>query len=284
MTFSMSTSRAQLGSGTLRRPCLYFGETLAAARIYLTGHVAIEHERGVVAERDLPGRQGRLAFVYLATERDRPISRRQLADVLWPDEAPRDSETALSAILSKLRRVLKTAGWMATDADVDVCSGSVSLRLPRDAWVDIEAAAHEVDQAEGALRAGQPAKAWGHANVAVAIGRRPYLPDFTAPWIEARRAALRDCLTRGLQCLAAVSAATGEPALAVRYASEVVTLEPFRETGYQSLMRLHHAMGDRAEALRVFGRCRELLRDELGTSPSPQTEAVFLEILREGER
>ena len=27
-------------------------------------------------------------------------------------------------------------------------------------------------------------------------------------------------------------------------------------------------------------KCRELLRDELGVSPSPQTEAVYLEILR----
>jgi hypothetical protein len=30
----------------------------------------------------------------------------------------------------------------------------------------------------------------------------------------------------------------------------------------------------------VFHRCRELLRDELGASPAPQTEAVFLAILR----
>ena len=147
----------------------------------------------------------------------------------------------------------------------------------------MEAVAHETDEAEGALRAGQLAKAWGHANVAVTIGRRPLLPDFTAPWIESRRADLRGCLARGLRCLSAVSAATSEPALAVRYAAELVALEPFRETGYQSLMRLHHALGDRAEALRVFERCRALLREELGTSPSPQTEAVFLEILRAGE-
>jgi DNA-binding SARP family transcriptional activator len=45
-------------------------------------------------------------------------------------------------------------------------------------------------------------------------------------------------------------------------------------------MRLHAQMGNRAEALRVFGRCRELLREELGASPSPETEALFLQILR----
>ena len=37
----------------------------------------------------------------------------------------------------------------------------------------------------------------------------------------------------------------------------MVQFEPFRETAYQLLMRMHAAAGDRAEALRVFARCRE---------------------------
>ncbi len=74
--------------------------------------------------------------------------------------------------------------------------------------------------------------------------------------------------------------ASSEPLLAIHHATEMVQLEPFRETTYQLLMRMHVAAGDRAEALRVFARCRELLRDELGISPSPQTEAVYLDILR----
>jgi DNA-binding SARP family transcriptional activator len=253
---------------------------LAPARIYLTGHVTIEQDGAVVAEREFPGRQGRLAFVYLALGRDHPTSRAELTSVLWPEEEPADPETALSAILSKLRRLLRRAGWGPDLAAIDVCSGAVSLRLPAETWIDVEAAANAIDEAEGSLRAGRTAQAWAHANVAVTIGRRTLLPDFAGPWLEARRAALTEGLARGLRCLAAISAANQEPALAVRYAAEAVQLEPFRETGYQSLMRLHFAMGDRAEALRVFGRCRDLLRDELGTSPSPQTEAVFLEILR----
>jgi SARP family transcriptional regulator, regulator of embCAB operon len=264
----------------LKGTCLYFGETLAPARIYLTGHVAIEHGDSVVTEREFPGRQGRLAFVYLTVRRDQPTSRAEITSLLWPDQEPIDPDTALSAILSKLRRLLRRAGWEPSEAAIDVCSGSVSLRLPADTWIDLEAAGNAVDEAEGELRAGHRADAWAHANVAVTIGRRALLPDFSAPWLEARRTALRDGLARGLQCLATVSAANGEAALAVQYAAEAVALEPFRETGYQSLMRLHFVAGDRAEALRVFARCRELLREELGASPSPQTEAVFLEILR----
>jgi DNA-binding SARP family transcriptional activator len=40
-------------------------------------------------------------------------------------------------------------------------------------------------------------------------------------------------------------------------------------------MRLHAATGNRAEALRVFARCRNRLRAELGTTPSRETEQVW---------
>ena len=118
------------------------------------------------------------------------------------------------------------------------------------------------------------------ANVAVVISRRPFLPDAEAPWIESERTALRAMQMRALQCLVTVSAGNAEPVLAIQHAIEMVELDPFRETAYQLLMKMHAAAGDRAEALRVFAKCREVLRDELGVSPSPQTEAVFLEILR----
>jgi DNA-binding SARP family transcriptional activator len=120
--------------------------------------------------------------------------------------------------------------------------------------------------------------------VAVSIAQRSFLADEEAPWIETRRAQLRSIHVRGLHGLATISASNGEPSLAVQYLHQILELEPFRETAYQELMRTHAQAGNRAEALRVFGRCRGLLRDELGTSPSPATEAVFLEILRQGSR
>ena len=255
---------------------------MSTPRIYLTGQVLLEYREGTLGERDLPGRQGRLAFVYLTANRSRPVGRAELVDVLWPDQPPQDTDTALSAILSKLRATLKKAGWPA-GATIDTHSRSVGIHLPPDTWVDIEEAGNAIDEAEGALRAGDPAKAWGPANVVVSIARRPFLQDAEAPWIEARRAALRALLVRGLDCLAAVSAASGDSTLAIQHAGEILEIEPFRETSYRQLMRLHAAMGNRAEALRVFERCRTLLRDELGASPSQQTEALFLEILRAGQ-
>ena len=111
------------------------------------------------------------------------------------------------------------------------------------------------------------------------ISRRPFLPDAEAPWIESQRTGLA-CDPRCARSNAWPRSARTTPSrlLAIQHAAEMVELEPFRETAYQLLMKMHAAAGDGAEALRVFAKCRELLRDELGVSPSPQTEAVYLEI------
>jgi SARP family transcriptional regulator, regulator of embCAB operon len=254
---------------------------LALARIYLTGAVAIEHAGRVVDDRGLYGRQGRLAFVFLVAHRHQSISKDALIAAIWGFEPPPQIESAVGAILSKLRTALKSAGWSAEEAGIDVRAGTITIRLPEDTWIDVEAATNAIDEGEGALRRGEAASAWGLVNVVVSIARRPFLPDHDAPWIEARRVTMRGMLIRALECLSTISAANNEPSLAVQYAAEIVALEPFRETGYQQLMRMHAAAGNRAEALRVFANCRELLRDELGVSPSPRTEAVFLEILRD---
>ena len=260
--------------------CPGLGETLVTPRIYLTGSVAIEHGEQLIRERDFPGRQGRIAFAYLALNRHRTIHRDELLTAIWPDEAAIQGETGLDPIMSKLRGVLRTA-FQPAPAGIEVSAGTIALQLPASTWVDIEAAANALDEAEGALRRNDSA-AWGLANTAVVITRRLFLPSVEAPWIESQRSVLRAMQLRALHCLVRVSANNREPLLAIQHASEMVQLEPFRETSYQLLMRMHAAAGDRAEALRVFARCRELLRDELGVSPSPQTEAVYLEILKAG--
>jgi len=253
---------------------------LAQPRIYLTGRVLVEYGEHRLDEHQLAGRQGRLAFVCLASHPARMVSRNELVEAIWEEHPPTELDGALNAIVSKLRRALKQVGLAPPDTAIETRHGSIALRLPADTWVDLEDATNAIDEADGAWRRGDRRSAWAWANVAVSVGRRPLLPDLGAPWIEARRAAHRAMLVRGLERLSEVSRVNGEPDLAVQYAAEVLDVDPFREPAYQRLMRLYADAGNRAEALRVFGRCRELLREELGASPSPQTEAVFLDILR----
>ncbi len=245
---------------------------MTTVRVYLTGRLMVEHGTALLASPQFPGRQGRRAFAYLACHRE-PVARDRLADAVWPQQLPPAWDGALSALISKTRRLLA-----AVDArcGVEADGGCYELRLPPDAWVDIDAALTALDAAEGYMRAGAPAQAWGPANVAAVISRRPFLEGETGGWIERMRQRLAGARVRALDCLAAVALAASDPTAAAAMASECCGIEPFHEPAYQLLMHAHLAAGNRAEALRVYDRLRRLLAAELGADPSPATQALHI--------
>ena len=251
-------------------------------RVYLAGDICLTLNGRLVAEERLPGRQGRVVFAYLASERARSVSRDELAEALWPNDLPSASDVALSAIVSKLRAVFTDLGLGRET--VLAKPGAYQLALPADAWVDTEEALESVHLAEAALQKFQPQAAYGPAVVACAILRRPFLSGEEGDWVEGRRSALRKNLLRALDCLAQIHAANGEPTLALRAAEEAVDLEPLREAGYRRLMLVHDAAGNRAEALRVYDTLRTRLEDELMTTPAPETRRVFESVAGHGEK
>jgi DNA-binding NarL/FixJ family response regulator len=247
----------------------------ARTHIQLCGELRLESGNTVVEAAAFPGRQGRLAFAYLATHR-RAVPRAELAEAIWPDKLPRSWEHDLAAIVSKLRAVLATAGLK--DA-IGGRSRSYELQLP-EASVDAHDAATSATEAEEALRKGDAMKALEAAKHAAESSRRAFMVGEEAIWIERYRAEQAAILVRSLAVSADVLGEQGDSRTAIAHATEAVALEPYTETAYVRLMKLHLAFGNRAEAVRTYERCRTLLADELGVDPSPETEAVYLEALR----
>jgi DNA-binding SARP family transcriptional activator len=250
-------------------------------RVYIAGEIQVEAEHRLLREADLPARQGRLAFAYLVDRRAHAVAREDLATVLWPDRLPDAWAVSLSAIISKLRVALESVGLPRDDV-INTAFGCYQLRLPADAWVDLEVAAAGLHQAEAKVAAGRAAAAYGDALVALTILRRPFLTGAAGSWVDGRRETLRGYLVQALDCMISCQAATDELALAMRNAEELVAMEPFRESGYRHLMRLHARRGDRGQALQVYETCRTRLVDELGVGPSAETESLQLELLKAG--
>ena len=231
-----------------------------------------------LGERHFPGRQGRLLFAYLVAENGREVPRDELADVLWGDAVPATWEKALSVLASKLRAALSEAGVDGATA-LTAAFGCYRLDLPAGTWVDILEAASATGKSELLLEAGEPEKAADAAGPAESVTRLPFLPGDDGPWVHAKRRELADVRARALAVLAEASQGAGKPAEAVRWAEQAVEAEQFRESGYRLLMTAHIAAGNRAEALRVYERCRQLLAEELGAYPSPETESLYRELL-----
>ena len=242
-------------------------------RVYLTGKVAVEDGDRLVPEKRFPGRQGRLAFAGLAWERQRAISIDELADIVWDGEPPNAWNTALRALVSKLRSSL------GVSATIEHAFGCYQLRLPADAWVDVEACDSATHEAETAFRTGDFELAMGWALVANAIARRPFLAGHDSTWIHSRREHLRLVRVRALEVRGRVAIERGDPAGAATDAEIVLDLDPYRESAYALLMQAHVAGGNPAHALAAYEQLRARLADDLGTQPSAQTEAIFLDLL-----
>lgn len=250
-----------------------------ALRIYLTGRVTVEGPDRSIAQEEFPGNQGLLAFARLASDSTRAVSRDELAAVLWRGERPRAWDAALQAVLSKLRGMLANVGLEKSKV-ISSALGCYQLQLPADTWLDVDAASHGIHDAEGQLKAGKWREAWSSAQVAYHVTRRPFLPGEEGPWVEEQRDRLLTIFVRACECLADTYIRNSEPLIAVDVANEVVKALPFRETGYQALMRAHAAAGNRADALWVYERCRKIISEELGVAPSPETNAVYMSVLR----
>jgi len=245
-------------------------------RVYVAGPVTVEIGDSVLRERDLTG-QARLVLAMLAVEHRRAVSRDELADELWPDRLPRSWDTALRAVISKLRSALVGIG--APPDLIANAFGCYRIRLAPDDWLDLEAARDALHAAQIELTRGDARAALGDARVACLISSRPLLPGVHSPWVTGRRDRLEVLRVEAHECLAEALAAVGDFPQSARVAERAIGLDPYREPLHRRLIRSHALAGDRAGAARAFARCRDLLAGEFGIEPTPATVAVYREAL-----
>lgn len=235
----------------------------ASVRIQLCGRLAVEGG-GARLEGRLPGRQGRLLLAYLAANWDRAVTRDELCFAIWGDDLPPDADNGLSALISKVRRVVGPAR-------VD---GRSELRFVADeeTFVDMHAAIEALHRAEAHVAGGRWQDGWQPGHTAFQVARRDFLLGHDAPWVDEWRHRMSEVATRALECHVRCYLGTGvSDALAgERAAGLLIERAPFRETGYALLMEALARQGNPAEALRVYDRLRCLLAEELGVAPGPE--------------
>ena len=245
---------------------------MVGVQVQLCGTFVVELDGHSVGQ-DFPSRQARMLFAYLVLHRDHPVPRDVLIDALWGDSPPPAAAGALTVLISKLRT--------AVGAELIRGRTELAVVLPEPAYVDVEHALAALHTAESAVAAQQWNRAWYPALAALFVARRTMLPEASSEWLDGWRRRLADVRLRALECYANACLGIGGAELpaAARSAQELVELAPLRETGPLLLMRALAAGGNSAEALAAYERLRVLLRDELGTLPTPTIQAYHRELL-----
>jgi DNA-binding SARP family transcriptional activator len=204
-----------------------------------------------------PDRRTAAVLAYLALEG--PTPRAKLAGLLWPDVADRPARNNLVQALRRLKKVTET----------DLVIGDDTLNL-----VDFL----EVDIAKLNVLAFQSR----YEELLTVTGEllpRDYddLPEFSE-WLLSQREKLSLLRREALTSVIRRDEKEGNYDVALRYAQTLLHLDVLDEDTYRLIMRLHYVTGNRAEAMKVFERCKSVLQKELGVEPSLETHKLAADI------
>jgi DNA-binding SARP family transcriptional activator len=200
----------------------------------------------------LPAPAERL-IAFLAVHR-RPLSRRPVAEALWPDCDDRQAGARLRSTLWRLpgndgQRLVEAGGGRLQISD----QVTIDVRMLED---DDRFFELEVDQLTGDL-----------------------LADWNVEWVQAERERVRQLRLHRLEQLSELALRDGRFAVALDAALSAVSADPLRESAHRRVMRVHLAEENPSEALRQFHTVRGLLREHLGLSPSHSTRSVVSHLL-----
>jgi len=201
--------------------------------------------------REVPeGSKQLLAFVAV---RRRRVERRQAAGTLWPLGDEERAAGNLRSALWRLRRV----GINVLAAD------KWSLVLRAEVLVDL----HLIEQWATRLIEGRATERDLTISPWVADAL-DLLPGFYDDWALMERERVRQRILHALEALSEKLAAAGRFADAVDAAMLATSAEPLRESAQRALIRAHAAEGNLTEARRSYRAYHDLLRRELGVTPS----------------
>jgi DNA-binding SARP family transcriptional activator len=198
-----------------------------------------------------------------------------LVDAAWGDEPPARAERTLISHITRLREALARAD-ASTPAGVERRADGYRLVVDADAVdaVRLERIVHQAREVPAV-------DAVPVLREAVALWRPPCpfadLLDSAYPHAEAAR--LAELHAAAGEALAAALLAAGDPESAVAVAEAALCSAPFRERLWELLVRALYRQGRQADALAVFQRARDTLREELGIEPGPALHQVEAQVL-----
>ncbi len=185
------------------------------------------------------------------------LTRDEVIEALWPGVSPESGGTNARKAVHFARRAL------GTDDAISVKAGIVQL------WPGGEVAS-DVELFEAASARAMASRDPQACRQAAELYGGDLLPDdFAEPWCEDRRRALRETYLNVLR--------------GAGMWNSILALDQTDEEAHRELMRGYLEAGNRRAAIRQFERLREVLREELGVGPDPESVTLYEKVLaREG--
>jgi ATP/maltotriose-dependent transcriptional regulator MalT/DNA-binding SARP family transcriptional activator len=191
------------------------------------------------------------------------LTTRQLTSRLWPDAEGDAANNSMNAALHRLRKLL------GDEASVLVNNGRVFINSDV-CWVDALTFDSAATEALSETRRRPDSERIAQLYCGHFLGE-----DVDSAWAVAFRDRLRAKFLRLTLLTGQALEAQGRWARAADLYRRFLEIDNVQEEPYRRLMLCLREVGETAQAIEVYRRCREMLSMILGVSPSPETTALF---------
>jgi DNA-binding SARP family transcriptional activator len=222
-----------------------------------------------------PGGKADALLSTLALRNGQSIAREAVLDAVWPNVDPQLASQSLSSLSYGLHRLLSDAIGGATV----LVQEDGTYRLNHEAGVSVD-----VDDFLRLATAGDRwAAKYDQAKAAESFARAVdlYRGDLscavTVHHVVQRERLRAICLTL-LARLADYHHARWDFTTSLEYATRLLSIDPCREDAHRMVMRCHVHRGERAQALRQYRVCEQILQSEFDAVPEEATHTLFNQI------
>jgi predicted ATPase/DNA-binding SARP family transcriptional activator len=229
----------------------------------------------------------RALLAYLMLESDRPHSREHLAGLFWADYDESRAGKSLRQALSNLRKSIQDNDANNPLLAINAESIRAVANHPQ-LWLDTIIFENLVTKCEKhphrkletctscAARLEQAAELYRGELLTSFFLKES---DSFQNWLVTRREYFHQKIIAVLENLAAYYERRYENKKAISHARRLVSLDEWREESHALLMRLLASDSQRSAALKQYKTCCQILLDEFGAQPQPETTYIYQQIL-----
>ncbi len=228
----------------------------------------------------LGGAKQRALLALLLLEVNHVVSSDRLIWELWGGRPPRGAATTLRTYVTHVRKCLGGGSepGLASGTVRSQAHGYVLTARPEE--VDFLRFEQLARDGRAALEQGGAARAGALLGEALSLWRGPVLADLgTASFAQVHIARLEERRLVAMEDKLETELRLGRHAAAAAELDQLIREHPLRERFCCQAMLALYRSGRQADALAVYQRMRDVLRDELGVDPTPPAQRLHQAIL-----
>lgn len=196
------------------------------------------------------------------------ISKRSLAEALWPDAEADDANHSLAITLHRLRKLIGHEAIIQTQGQFSLSSEVC--------WSDLQSFEHYLTSGVNELALNHLNEALSFTQKAIQLYKEGFLyNDLSSYCVLSTSERMRRKLLHHIDAICTQLCKNDYYEQAIDIYLKGLDIDDLQERFYRGIINCHNKLGRKAEALSVYKECHALMFTVLGHAPSVETKALI---------